>query len=1343
MGVKGQFFIISTIIIILAISSTLLYLVFPFGLSVKEMNRASSNLINAKNFLLSLEESQVLFENWEEPMLNNKLTVELSNDETSVMKGLFSLPVNLKTGANPESLRVISDGKLVLHSFETPLSSNDVLFFEVSIPPLQTQVFNVYYPLLNESFKKPESNKNIVFDSSTNTTMTRFYSARVNPANGGVIESLINNLNGNELVSGGGLFNIDFAGYSQNHANMSVINWRNRKQPASQIVSFNLTNGFNVNVEVVYEFFNEHIRVRYTSKDFMSEHDELGVNVHVACSHNWTAESSNGTVIQNFCSNSSGFTNKKTGEDLALYSSEESLAFLTPERDAWGEGITFIDLTQIAFLNSQGLKFNFSFDDSTNVSSVELIAFIDASRTSSAFSKEFKKVFQEANVSTDEMILSSKEQGFLNTLDATTALAGGSVFIKPAFHESVFLKNTGQTNWFKQSWNVTQLRVREDDYLKRVDEVVSYSFSDYFTDFFVVNSSGARMPSAVVRTGEQATVYFLADVSARGEQEYFIYRANNSLVPLQTGKGNLAVTDDGMNVMFFNDFFNNITLNLEDNTITNLTVNNSVVEGVMNDFRIGVNNILRSLSTGDFEVVDTYMSNNNLFAQVTQFLRLKADNNIRVESTYTFFDDYFVVKRVFIDNSTLSDIRYDHLFWGSNATSFPRFQGENMSDQYYEGVWNPPSYYWDPPITDGPDDDKYFSVMYWDNHNLSMTTVALVDESLDPLDVEFGLAKGGGTSKQMPYWAQSGVFVEVGLEVAVKFDWGSMSGVLNSSESFYEKFSNPLSVNRVLDYADYTNHFDNLMSISVNNLVGSGLVDYPLELGVDGVEGSVTSLRLANNNERVPSQLINSEFSSFVFNKGVKNYDLSTPVSFAFYNPINSEFEVNVDFSGNPNINYSIINPAGFVYEKGLFNAPKKFSVVNASPGFYVFQFQSEGGPSARADFNVNSTLTQGCLLSNNFGFSGNRMFLFYAPESSSSLSFDLDSSGAGAVWKYSIYDGDFNYLTGDTFLQGVLTPVVYNFNPSVNGRFFWISFEYTNPSQEINWLTFSLKSGLFSCAGSGVRYWINYHAPDVKVLSYFSVPEDIDLEFNVLTQDYALAAQNYSSQLLWDEAEKKLNNGFLFVDYDNLSFKTVDSVNWLDSWITNKSVVYVNFSNVFALENGSLRKVVSADSGDFRYYFITYEGKDFFKVLLTDYSFDNSLITITLDGMINGTDDYWYKFRGHSEGLITGSHALSFKDVKCDGGYTYFGKKDSYSMLAVVLPCDSLGVSDEVMRVSGNSVSFKISSLKDNFFYVMMHRGYKWDDVEEFMQSLAGVKERSSRIEYDWSYYSDELVIT
>ncbi|MBR9679189.1 MAG: hypothetical protein GON13_02895 [Nanoarchaeota archaeon] len=1338
MGVKGQFFVISTIIIVLAVSSTLAYLLFPYGLSVKEINRVSNSLITAKNFVLTLDEGNSLLSEWEEPLLDNKLEILISNSNSSDVEGLFSVVVELES-VIPQSIRVLFDGNIIPSSYHNSISGKELLFFESSIPALSDKLLKVYYSSENVSYKKNDVSDVILFDNSTKSVITRFYTAKIDVNNGGVIESIINERTGNELVgSSNGFFNFNFLSENQDSNNFSLINWDTWKTSISQIVSFNLSNDYDINVEVVYEFFNNHIIIRFVPKSIGSSYKEFSVSVHPNCVHDWTVESSNNSVITSFCSNTSSFINKKTGELLSLYSSSESLAFLTPSRDAWAKDITFIDLTQSALANQEGLLFNFTYDDLTNISSVELVTLIDYGNINSDFGLLFKKYFLDFNSVQDASVLSVKESSFSRTLESTIFLEGASIFTQASFSEGVFEKDVGLFDWYKQFWKVTSFEINERIGVDRVNELVSYSFNDFFTDYFATDKFGVEVPSTVIDFGSYKKIYFLVNVSARSSEQFLVYRANNSLTPIKLGKNNLVMQDDS--ILFFNDFFDRVNISLVDNTVTDLSVNNSVISGVMNDFSISVNNEFKSLSNNDFQVVNTSVTNNNLFSQVKQVLQLKIDNDIFVESEYSFFNDYFLIKRVFVDNSSFSFIGDNNLFWGSNTTVFPIVNNTNMSKVFYEGAWKDvhcPS----PQISIGPSDGEYFSVMYWNVENFFMSSFAKVDDDSDLSNVGFCLGYGYDTRRQRPFWSQMGYYGVAGLEVGFVFGGGSRDYAGNFSKSFYDKFYNPLSIFKVQDYNTYTNHFDNSLKFVVSNDAVFDLVNHPVELDLVGLPGSPGSLQVSNNNELLNSALVNTVFSNFIFNNNVKNFDESTPVKYALYNPVNDEFNVSVEFKGSSNVvvNYSITNPEGFVVELGSYNDSKNFEVSNASSGVYVFEFLSNGTVSARSSFNINSTLTQGCLLADKFGFQFNQLFLFYVPKSSSSLSFDLDSPGTGSIWEYSIFDEDMNYVSSNIFAQGNKVNVVYNFQPLKGGTFFWVSFNYTTPANPISWLTVSLNDGVLNCVGSSLNNWINYYSPKVSVLTFPDLPSSAVLDFNVLTNDYFTQSESFSSDLSWNSVAKSVDSGLLFFDYDDLILRTSSSSNWLSSWKTNS---FSGFSNVLIVENGVLRNVVSASSDVFNYFFVNYLNKDFFKVLLTNYSFSNSPLTISLAGEIGGDADFWYKFYGYPEELITGTHSINFEDVKCINDFTFFGKKDSNYVLAIIVPCNSLNVGNDVFEVSSNSLSFNLTMIKDNVFYVKMLEDYNWERVEEFIKSFSSVKKSSSKIVFDWNYYSEDLII-
>ncbi len=1343
MGVKGQFFVISVIIMMISVSTVMIYLLFPFGLKTQTMYTATDSLIQAKNIVQTMSQANSILSSWSEPLLNNKAAITIYNNGSSDYSGLVGTLVNLGD-ATPEYGRLYNGNSYIPFSYDSvPLGY--VLFFDSSVPSSGQKTFYFYYPNSTQQGKAPGSPSGIVYSNSTDTVTTRFYTAHINIQKNGIIDSLINDFSGMQMANTtSGLFGFDFAGRSSTDSNLSLIGLRTEASSDSVSVIFNLTDNFNINVQVSYEFFGKYVKARYTFKYITGSFQNVNLLVMPNCLRSWTLESDNGSVIKNYCQSSSSFNNANTGESLALYSPSDSLSFVTPKNYAWASGITFTNLDQNAMPFSSGISIGFSYDDLTSKSSAEIIAMIGPGQTNSSFSSDFKNGL-EMQSSSSITQLSSKEQDFENALETNVLSNGAALNLIPSYHESLFENNNNQQNWFKQAWNITDVKVSESAGINRVNEIVDYTFNNSFTDYLVLDSSGNPVASTAVANGETKTVYFLANVSAKSFSDYSIYTANNSITPINDVSGSFISGDNSS--LFFNNFFTSANISLKSSTISNLTIENNTIQGVANDFMIEIDGSPKSASRGDFALENYSSNSNNLFARLSESMILGSNHDVTANSTYTFYNNYIVLKRIFGINTSGNFIGNNNFFWGSNNTDFPVFNSTNMTDYYYDGSWNNVAYVNpNPSQVGGPSNGEYFAVLYWQGEGFYITVAAKTLSSTDLNNLYFGLASGAFTdNKQMPYWAQSGTFNTAGLEVALGFGFENSRGAaLNDSELFYEKFANPLIVSKIDSYVGYTNLFDYSENFETNNSLSSMLSNVPLTVKADNVPGTISSLIVSSNNNIVDSQVLSGNLGMLNFTSNIKNFDAGTPVRYALFNPLNQSFNVSLGFSGTLGtyVNYSITDPYNQVISRGSYDSPKTFEVNNSKPGFYTLSLLSTGDYLGSSNFNMNSTLTQGCLLSKNWSFSGNQMFLFYAPPGVSTISFTLSSqsSQTPATWQYTIYDENMNYLSGNQFPQGSDIKVSYSFSPYVNGRFFWVSFSYVQESQQINWLGVNIDSGAIACVGSSLPSWIDYYSPSVNMLFYSDILSG-QQSFSILDSSSGTLISRNSSDLSWNENSKSAGNSIYSMNYKNLSLSLEGSNNWLSSWVTGS---YYNFSDPYILENGPLRNVVSASSGPYRYYFINYRGQDYFKVYVSNYSLSGSSLPISVNGFINGdNNDYWYKFYGYPETQVSGTQSVNYTQISCLNGYTYLGRKDSKSILAVIIPCNELSVSGPAMSVSPDSLYFSLSKIRSNYFYVKAFNGYQWSNVENFINSLNAVSTNSGSITYDYTYSSPAVSIS
>ncbi|PIO00041.1 hypothetical protein COT72_02635 [archaeon CG10_big_fil_rev_8_21_14_0_10_43_11] len=1014
---KGQFFMISVIIILLAIVSVLEFLVVPFGITPTALERANTRLLSAESFFETLRESEQLLADWTQPYANRRVEFLLENNKSTPVNGLYVHVLETNENATLQSFHVYDASRLQLNASarvinETNTSKSIELLFPVALNASSSKTYYVYYTD-NTSQGYPARNVSGVwfFNKTDYSVITPHYTAKVNLTGNGELYSLISARSGLELVNASNasaLFNLVYSNTLQTNTTLSVLEWNHTTTDLGVVLNARVTNGFNIDVRVRYDFFLDMIRVFYDVRDFTNTFRSVGIQSSISCSHAWTLYA-NDSNVTNYCANATGFTFNNTREHIIFTSAQnDTLALFSPASQVYYENVS-----------------------------------------SSAY-----------NTST--------------THSQIIRASGGGVEFTHAF-------------------------------LKDADHAL-------FNAFVLLSFNNANQTPLLQKEAA----------------------LNNSLTVTKTQ--------------------------------------------------------------------DSLTARVNSFRSATRAI-------IALE--------------------------------GVSTIALPAFTSTKTS-----------------PLIG----DRNVYAVAWANYNTSQ------DDSY----------------------------------------YGYRSQI---------RLHNP----NVLGYDNY--------AFEGTHVLGNG---------------TVSSFSVLRATTALPTQVVLNRYANAHFNKGVKNYNETTPVEYYLYNPTARAFNVTIDFAGaGVELNYSIVNPANEVVATDIITSTTTEHLTGNVSGFYRVIMQSSGGTAERSTLNINTTLTQLCLGSSAFAFTGNQEFFLFIPEQENVLAFTLNSTGSGATHRYVVRDVSGSVIANNTFLQGRETSVSINLAPHPQGKYVWVSLLDDQAPGQISFATIRLDAGAVSCVGSREKEWINRFSPTIRYVTFVSIVNENTYDLMGYSSDDVFV-HDTTENVTWSSGV--LDNGNLEFSPSPIDFDYKTSNNWIGAWNTSISTnVSQSFENVSVVDAGLLQKTVSAQTSvgnkSISYYFSTSAKSNAMRVYITNYTISSKPLRVSLSVNANNQTNRFYRYSGIGESEIFRTINVSKENITCQNGYAYAGKKDIQHIFAFVVPCAFLPAKEDVFVITNQTLSVQLSRAREDvFFYVFARDDFSWERVTDFIAEITGLQSDESRIEYDWRYTSPEL---
>ncbi|HDN90910.1 MAG TPA: hypothetical protein ENG56_00945, partial [Candidatus Aenigmarchaeota archaeon] len=220
---------------------------------------------------------------------------------------------------------------------------------------------------------------------------------------------------------------------------------------------------------------------------------------------------------------------------------------------------------------------------------------------------------------------------------------------------------------------------------------------------------------------------------------------------------------------------------------------------------------------------------------------------------------------------------------------------------------------------------------------------------------------------------------------------------------------------------------------------------------------------------------------------------------------------------------------------------------------------------------------------------------------------------------------------------------------------------------------------------------------------------------FNVVPND---TTKVIFIRTLENESRKLVDDPFLTID-PIIPKPLTAYVDWLAVSVTYKLKVsesasqnYTNFSNVYLVDDGSLRKIVGMTAGTIKYSAEFYAWNPMIKIKVFS-SLERSAIESTWNLRTDGTDDVLLYLKDELRSIPLN---LSFKDVEFKGNLLVLGKGDYNSILGVLVGVDSIVPSSDFLRVNGSSISIKLRN--DGEFYFIVLNGEE-QELQKFVNSL------------------------
>ncbi len=1328
---RGQFFVISVIVIVITITLLLAYLVSPFSLSITELDRLNTELLNVNNFFDSLQESSLILQTWENPILNNKIKLSIINNDSVDHKDIYYYSLNAGNSFKHNALSVYNDNALVNADYHLVNESSGLIdvFIPIDINSEKTAAFRVFWN--NEStynFRKDTNINGVYFDALTSKVITNYYIAYIDKTKGALVDNITDRRTGAQYIgdcANCGLFNLYCDSTQQ--ASLTVIDEKFTNNSLNFEAYYELSDLFNIRLKVWYLFFVDRISAYYELDKISGNFSSCKIITRQDCAMNWTAIDSADNIISNFCNNPASTISTLTPYVSLLSNANTSASLFLKYLS-----IDDANKTTSILSEDDGVEFNISLEDNASSILISTLFVLDFYNSNSSFTKSLSALVNNGLTITSEYeLISDRINSFINSNRLQYLERGVSTLVDIETSKGAVKNNIGQLNWFKGFFNALTVRVYNSNNYP-ISDIVSLKVDEPVSELVVTDELGNIVDSGFAKN----TIYFKTSISADDFKEFNVKFLSDNITFLEDGNGILTEADD---FLLFNNSFLAVNIHLNDGSVNYLVFNNTTFSGAFNDFKIMVNGEYKSLSS-DFTLSYYELFQNPLLTHINLAFNLSTDNNISVTDSYNFFNDTFTLERNFFDNSSTSYLGTNGLWWGGNTPS-PTVNGVNMSDVYY-GTSG-----WDGCLQDSNPSragmEGNFTLMWWDDKSY-LASVIRINDSSDLKYLSFGLLDGCSTQSQRPYWTQRGTFNNVSFSLLFKGGkCVSRESCVLETEDLSNRFLNPPLVSIRGQSLTKENLFDYSQSFFIKPSTNHTLNNIPFTSHFYANSSTISSLAFTEDNALMKTQALSNKLTPYQFNGNIKNVNDTSPVNFLLFNPVEQQFNITIPYTGiSVNTSYKLFNPRGTLINSGSSNSDVTFSVNGSYPGFYRLELLSGGTFDVSSAFNINSSLSSICLKDNPFGFTGDRTFYFYVKENISSVSFRVSSPLGNNSYKYTFKDENNNTLISGSFSQGETTDISATFTKFFDGQVLSLTLE--DPSiKQISFMTVTPLTEI-SCI-SAVEDYINDDNPLLTLLTYVTFRAGEERNMDLLGGNKVLST-NYDSSLSW--SQPVLNNSLISFNFSdsNLSLKNVG--NWIKEWtIENEGYTATGFSGYYLFEDGPLRKVVNAISNtsiNILNSFIFYESQSFFKVSLSNFTISENPLILRINFSAGGDADYWYKISGYAEEDIFDGKSFDFEELSCEDNMFYVGKKDSNNLLSLIIPCEHILSSSDTVQIYPDYITIKLSKSTPAInLFVYVSDDYRWSEVEKLVSMINGFKIRKGNLNFDWHYSSGDLIVS
>jgi len=547
--VKGQFFVITGIIVIITMSAIISYLVLPPGLKVStlEFQRISLNkAYNLKGFLNKVSETF----NWNEIKKSYRLKIEVQEVLNESANRLIKIGFDLRNDTDTNSLMVFAPKQKVFQvHWENLTAKQGVLYATLNYTGLANQTINVYYnSLSSQDYVIPSeetvNTTSVEKDGTKLIINTPSYLAEVDLNQGGVISSFKSKQNSHEWVGSQGFFN---AWNEQESGTTTLSDYSSGPVFGyAKIYAYNFNNPASTPVfsKIEYFFFNDYVMANITIKNSTSTSglDDLSILFNHACEHNWDYDDVDGGTISDFCSGASTSSASGTGRLWGLFAKTtptEAKVFLTNISD-WG-----FDSSQ----PSQGLLEASDVNDFTNITGrgsssdqVNAIVYLMLGESLNGSKTSNFLLGHQFNIHVnDEESVNSKISSALDYLKVSGINEGYSLETSYSTFNEKIEKQVDKDDWSKQQWNRTSINLTNTGSAVE-NGVYNFSFSTSSSkdfqvpsgtiNFAVFDQSHVMIPWQLSWEDESASlgnISLLVNLSANANNTFLIYyNADNS-----------------------------------------------------------------------------------------------------------------------------------------------------------------------------------------------------------------------------------------------------------------------------------------------------------------------------------------------------------------------------------------------------------------------------------------------------------------------------------------------------------------------------------------------------------------------------------------------------------------------------------------------------------------------------------------------------------------------------------------------------------------------------------------------------------------------------------------------